>query len=75
MQKVKCRISDVSLKDHQTLFIDIKADQEFQLNDFEELKSAAKELGKGKRMYNLINVGEHTIPSKEAREVSCSTYG
>lgn len=71
MQKVKCRISDVSLKDQETLFIDIKAEQEFQLNDFEELTEAIKELGKGKRMYKLFNVGKNTIPNKEVREISC----
>lgn len=74
MQKVKCRISDVSLKDQETLFIDIKAEQEFQLNDFEELSEAIKELGKGKRMYKLFNVGKNTIPNKGVREISCGKH-
>ena len=75
MKTVKCRISDVSLKNEETLLINIKADKTFSVEDFRELKEAAEELGQGKKLYNLFNVGELTIPDKEARELSCSLEG
>jgi hypothetical protein len=75
MRTVKCRISEVYLKNKETLFIDIQAEKEFNVEDFRELKSAAEELGEGKKFYNLINVGDLTIPDKEARELSCSKEG
>ena len=75
METVKCRISEVQLKNEETLFINIAAEKDFGAADFNELKSAAKKLGRGKRFYNIINVGEFTLPSKEAREISSSTEG
>jgi len=75
MKTVKCRISEVSLKNKETLFINIEAEKEFNVDDFKELTKAAEELGGGKKLYNLINVGELTLPDKEARELSCSKAG
>ncbi len=75
MKVIDCKISRVSLKNENTLFIDIEPDHIFESSDFIELKSAAKELGDGKRLYNIINVGDLTIPNKESRELSCSEEG
>lgn len=75
MQKIKCRIAEVSLKSKDTIFIDVEADQHFNIEDYEELSKAAEIIGKGNKMYNIINVGENTIPTKEAREKSCSEKG
>lgn len=75
MQKIKCRIAEVSLKSKDTIFIDIEADQLFNIDDYREVSEAAEILGNGNRMYNIINVGENTIPTKEAREKSCSLKG
>jgi hypothetical protein len=75
MKTVKCRISEVSLKNNETLLINIEAEKEFNVEDFIELTNAAEELGNGRRFYNLINVGALTLPNKEARELSCSLEG
>ena len=75
METIKCRISEVKLKNEDTLFIDIESEKDFSAQDFNELKQAAEHLGKGKKLYNIINVGEFTLPNKEAREISCSSEG
>ena len=75
MKSVKCRISEVSLKTNDTLLINIESDHEFNASDFNELKLAAAKIGEGKKFYNIINVGEYTLPDKEARELSCSRLG
>ena len=36
---------------------------------------AAKAIGKGRKFYNLILVGKHTLPSHKAREASSSKDG
>jgi len=75
MKHINCRISKVHLKSEDTLYIDIEQNQDFTLEDLKELKHAAKELGKGKRFYNLIKVGPLTIPDRESRDASCSVSG
>lgn len=75
MKSINCRISKVYAKEDEILMIEIKEDAHFKLEDFMELKQAALKLGNGKRYYNLIKVGAHTIPDKEAREASCSIEG
>lgn len=75
ISQVQCRISSVTLMSEDILHIEIKADEEFELADFLELMEAAKEIGNGKKFKNLIKVGIHTLPSREAREMSSSTEG
>lgn len=75
MKKITCRIAEVSLMSDDILKIDIRAKENFSEQDFIELKEAAKEIGQGRRFYNLIHVGDHTIPDREARIASCSIEG
>ena len=75
MDSLNCRIAEVKLKDKEILFINIEPNQEFHIFDCLDLKAAAFELGKGQKFYNIIKVGEHTLPSKEAREFSSSEEG
>lgn len=72
---ITCDISKVYLLNKDTLFIDIQSEQNFELKDFNQLVAAAEKLGKGKRMYNIINVGELTIPDVDARNASASKEG
>ncbi|MEX1001720.1 MAG: hypothetical protein WDZ35_06360 [Crocinitomicaceae bacterium] len=75
MKEIKCRISRIRQLSNEVLYIDIDPQQQFSLNDFNELKKAALQLGEGKSFYNIINVGENTLPDKAAREMSCSLAG
>lgn len=75
METIYCDISKVILLNEDTLFIDILADVEFEIKDFHQLMDAAFEIGKGKKFYNIINVGEYTTPNHEARVASSSIEG
>lgn len=75
MKDINCRISTVHQVSQDTLFIDIQADKKFDVEDFYELKRAALKLGEGRSFYNIIKVGSFTLPTKKAREVSCSVEG
>ena len=75
MNEINCKISKVSKRSEDVLLIDIDKNKTFEKRDFEELKMAALKIGAGKKFYNLINVGEHTLPNKEAREASASSGG
>lgn len=75
MKTIYCDISKVIQLNEDTLFIDILADVEFEIKDFNQLKDAAFEIGKGKKFYNIINVGEFTTPNHEARTASTSVEG
>ena len=75
MKEVKCRISTVHRVSNDTLFIDIYPDQRIEADDYYEMKNAALKLGEGEAFYNIINVGAFTLPTKKAREASCSLEG
>lgn len=75
MSIIECRISTVELQGEDQLRIVIEAERRFGLEDFQELKQAAFELGQGRRFYNLIEVGALTVPDKETRKVSSSKEG
>lgn len=75
MTEIKCRISTVHRVSEDTLFIDIEPDKKFDVEDFYELKRAALQLGEGKSFYNIIKVGAFTLPTRKAREISCSLEG
>lgn len=75
MEEIICKISKVTKRSEDVLFIDIEKNKSFEKRDFVELKMAARKLGSGQRFYNLINVGEFTLPNKEAREFSSSQNG
>ena len=73
--KIKCAISEVELISDDVLLIDIKPECSIEVEDVLELKQAAEELGGGRRLFNVIKVGPFTLPSKLARELSCSPKG
>lgn len=75
MNKFKCDIAEVSIIDEETLLIDIEAEKDFELKDYEQLVEAAKSLGNGKKWFNIVNVGIHTIPDHFARQASTSEFG
>lgn len=69
------RISRVSLREDGILDIKIKADELFTASDYYDLMDAAYTFGKGKRLLNLIDVGEHTTADHESRKLSTSKEG
>lgn len=69
------RISKIALRTDGILHIDIKANELFQAGDFNEVMDAAFKIGKGKKFYNLITVGEYTIADHAARVLSTSKEG
>jgi hypothetical protein len=75
MKQITCTKSVVCLEEDNVLYVDIQPEVSFELEDFLELKNAAKELGQGKKFYNLIHVGEFTIPNDAARTASTSHEG
>jgi len=75
MKEVQCDISTVKLIEDDVLFIDIIPNSDFVLKDFQQLMDAAKKIGRGKKFYNIINVGEYTSPDHESRVASTSDEG
>lgn len=75
MNQIICKISRVSKRTEDILFIDIDKNETFEKRDFVELRMAARKIGAGQKFYNIINVGEFTLPNKEAREASSSISG
>ncbi|MCE3294860.1 MAG: hypothetical protein K0R65_574 [Crocinitomicaceae bacterium] len=75
LHKVKCDISEVTLLTEDILLIEIQPEKEFKLRDFNQLFEAAKQIGGGRKFYNLCIVGAHTLPSHKAREASTSKEG
>ncbi|MEZ4923355.1 MAG: hypothetical protein R2780_09315 [Crocinitomicaceae bacterium] len=75
MKRIECRISTVEPVSEDILFIDIQSDQKFGIEDYIEIKQAALKIGEGESFYNIINLGEFTIPDREARLASCSLEG
>lgn len=65
---IECEKSTVSLIENNILFINVGEDQEFSLRDYKEIKMASIRLTNNKEVFNLINLGDKTIPDKEARE-------
>lgn len=72
---VQTRISKVFLRDDGILQIDIASNHHFDSQDFIDLVDAAYKIGGGKKFRNLIVVGEHTIPDRDARILSSSEKG
>lgn len=75
MKTIRCDISIVMQIEEDVILIDIVPDKDFEMKDFNQLFEAAREIGGGKKFYNLVNVGEHTTPSHEARVASTSVEG
>lgn len=75
MQIIQCDISTVTRISQDTLYIEIVPDREFEIKDFHQLMDAAYKIGRGKKFYNLINVGEYTTPNHDARVASTSEVG
>ncbi len=72
---VNTRISEVFVRDDGILQINIAPNKDFIISDYEELMSAAKEIGNGEKFLNLIVVGDSTLVDNETRIVSCSEEG
>ncbi len=72
---IECEKSTVSLIDDDILFIDVERDKEFNLRDYNEIKLASIKLVNNRDVFNLINLGDKTIPNKEAREACTSDIG
>ena len=72
---IECEKSTVSLIENNILFINVGGDQEFSLRDYKEIKVASIRLANNKDVFNLINLGDKTIPDKEAREAWTNEIG
>ncbi|WP_027418075.1 DUF7793 family protein [Crocinitomix catalasitica] len=75
MQKINCTKAVVKLKKSKIIYIDIQPNVVFEKDDFNELFDAVQLLGNGNRYYHIIKVGQHTLPHKDARELSSSKEG
>lgn len=75
IKKYQTRITELFLSKDDFLQMEIRANEDFNINDCHELINAAKEIGNGRKFYNLIIVGEHTLADNEARTLSCSALG
>jgi hypothetical protein len=75
MQLIKTRITTVYIREDGVLVLDILPNEVFSKTDAEHVIAAAGELGKGKKLRNLILVGEHSIADIEAIKLSCSQEG
>jgi hypothetical protein len=60
--------SEVSLLEDNILHIRLKENSLFNLNDYKEIRLASLRLTEKRQVYNIIQIGECTIPNKEARE-------
>lgn len=60
--------STVSILDEDILFINVCMNQEFTLMDFKELRVASLRLARNRNVFNIIFMGDKTIPTKAARE-------
>jgi len=69
---IECKKSTVKIIEDDILFINVESDQEFNLRDYKEIRLASIRLANKKEVFNLIYLGDKTIPDKEARE-ACST--
>lgn len=72
---IECEKSTVSLIGDDILFIDVGKDQEFSLRDYREIKLASIKLVNKRDVYNIIHLGDKTIPNKEAREACTGDTG
>jgi len=75
IQSIQCAISVVELREDGILEITIEGNKDFEMDDVEELMDAADSLGNGKKLLNLIVVGDGTLPNREAREFAASEEG
>ena len=60
--------SKVCLLENNILHIKLKEDSLFDLFDYKEIRLASLRLTQQRQVYNLIQIGDRTIPNKEARE-------
>ncbi len=72
---IECEKSKVSLIEKNILFIDVDQNKELQLKDYKEIKLASLKLAAKRDVFNLINLGDRTIPSREAREACARDTG
>ena len=75
MKNIKCDISTVSLMEKDVLLIEIEEEKDFGIKDFLQLKDAAFTFGKGRKYFNIIDVGIYTMPDSESRLESASENG
>ncbi|WP_027418889.1 DUF7793 family protein [Crocinitomix catalasitica] len=60
--------SNISLIDHDILYIQLAKDEEIALMDYKQIRLASLRLTGNREVYNLIEIGERTIPNRETRE-------
>ncbi|MDG1914343.1 MAG: hypothetical protein P8I55_07105 [Crocinitomix sp.] len=72
---IECEKSTVRLLENNILYINVGEDQVFSLHDYKEIKLASIRLAKEKEVFNLINIGDRTIPDREAREACTNDTG
>lgn len=67
-QHIKCSKSTITQIAHDIVYIDIKPNEEFTLDDYKEAIEGIAQIGDGKIFKQLIHVGLHTLPTNEARQ-------
>ena len=69
MKMTQCQIGRIGLIDHNIIMVDIESGREIGIEHIYEFQHVASELVKPPRqMYSIVNYGEFTFPTKEARE-------
>ena len=66
-EHIKCEKSVITQIADDILYIDVRANQEFDMEDYRDILFAVNDLGHGKKFKHLMHVGMDTLPTNEVR--------
>jgi hypothetical protein len=73
--RIELRASTVTLRADGIMHFDLKAVDEFTVEDVKEILAAVKEIGNGKKFRNLVTVPQYVPIHKDARALSAKEEG
>jgi hypothetical protein len=73
--QIELRASTITLRDDGIMHFDLKAVDEFTVNDVREILEAVKKIGGGRRFPNLVTVPQYVAIHKDARALSAKEEG
>lgn len=68
MIMTQCDIGKIGLIEDNVLLVDIKDEAAIEVEHVTQLKQVAAQLTRSTKIYNIINSGAYSLPTKEARE-------
>ncbi|MFL5762471.1 MAG: hypothetical protein ACJ77K_00935 [Bacteroidia bacterium] len=75
LHKVELRASTVSLREDGIMHFDLKAVDEFGVNDVRDILRTVESIGGGKKFCNLVTVNQYVAIHKDARALSAKEEG